>query len=150
MFHKASDIKFNNDTSLEITFRDGEIKRYDVSVLFDKYPQMRALENNKLFKSGKLMGYGIIWNDDLDLETETVYEEGETIDKKYFSVSELLTDELIKARAAAGLTQKELAEKTGINQADISRIERGIANPSISTLERLAAGLNAKLSIHIA
>ena len=45
------------------------------------------------------------------------------------------------------MTQKELAEKTGIYQADISKIERGLANPSVSTLKRLAEGLNMNLVI---
>ncbi|MCX4321214.1 MAG: helix-turn-helix transcriptional regulator [Lachnospiraceae bacterium] len=36
---------------------------------------------------------------------------------------------------------------TGINQADISRIERGFSNPSISTLKRLAVGLGKNLNI---
>lgn len=40
---------------------------------------------------------------------------------------------LIDARSRSGITQKELAERTGINQADISRIERGNANPSLRT-----------------
>ena len=39
------------------------------------------------------------------------------------------------------MTQKELAEKTGINQADISKIETGNANPALSTLQRLAEGM---------
>ena len=45
------------------------------------------------------------------------------------------------------MTQKELAEATGINQADISRLENGTANPSLRTLKRLAAGLGMKLKI---
>ena len=41
---------------------------------------------------------------------------------------------LMDARLEKGLTQKELAEMTGISQGDISRIERGTANPSIKTI----------------
>lgn len=54
---------------------------------------------------------------------------------------------LIDARNNAGLTQKELAQKTGIAQGDISRMERGSANPSLRTLERLAEGMNMTLKI---
>ena len=46
-----------------------------------------------------------------------------------------------------GMTQKQLAEVTGIYQADISKIERGLANPSVSTLKRLADGMGLKLKI---
>ena len=54
---------------------------------------------------------------------------------------------IMKARIETGLTQKELSEKTGISQADISRLEHGTANPSIKTLQRIATALDRKLSI---
>ena len=47
----------------------------------------------------------------------------------------------------AGLTQQQLSEKIGINQAVLSRIETGKANPSIVTLQKLAKGLGKKLII---
>jgi transcriptional regulator with XRE-family HTH domain len=40
-----------------------------------------------------------------------------------------------------------LAELTGINQADISKIEKGNANPSVRTLQRLAAGMDMNIKI---
>jgi len=54
---------------------------------------------------------------------------------------------LIDARENYRITQKLLSEKTGISQADISRIEIGEANPTIRTLQRLAAGMNMRLKI---
>ena len=45
------------------------------------------------------------------------------------------------------MTQKQLSDIVGIYQADISKIERGLANPSISTLQRLAEGLGMQLQI---
>lgn len=54
---------------------------------------------------------------------------------------------LIEARLEAGMTQKQLSEKTGINQSNLSRIERGNGNPSVATLERIAAALGKKVSI---
>ena len=54
---------------------------------------------------------------------------------------------LAALRRTSGMTQKELAERTGIYQADISKIERGLANPSVSTLKRLADGLDMNLII---
>jgi transcriptional regulator with XRE-family HTH domain len=41
------------------------------------------------------------------------------------------------ARRRAGLTQRELAKRSGIPQPSISRIERGQASPTVDTLERL-------------
>ena len=54
---------------------------------------------------------------------------------------------MIDARKLSGLTQKELAEKTGIAQADISKLERGLANPSLRTLRRLAEGMGMKIKL---
>ena len=61
-----------------------------------------------------------------------------------------LVREMIRARREAGLTQKELAERTGIQQSNISRIENGNGNPSLSTLNKLAQGLGKKLVISFA
>ena len=58
-----------------------------------------------------------------------------------------LINTLVKARNSAGLTQQQLSEKIGINQAVLSRIETGKANPSIGTLQKLAKGLGKKLII---
>lgn len=54
---------------------------------------------------------------------------------------------MLDGRAAKNLTQKELSEITGINQADISKLENGNANPSLRTLERLAAGLGMRVKV---
>ena len=54
---------------------------------------------------------------------------------------------VIAARLACNMTQKELAEKTGIRQSNIRRIEHGSASPTIDTLARIAAGLGKQLKI---
>ena len=60
-----------------------------------------------------------------------------------FSVMQAMID----ARKSTGLTQKQLSEKTGITQADISKLESGNANPSLRTLQRLASGMGMKVKI---
>lgn len=45
------------------------------------------------------------------------------------------------------LTQKELAKRTGIDQADISKLENGTRNPSLKLLKRLAHGMGMQLKI---
>ena len=54
---------------------------------------------------------------------------------------------IIAAREEKKITQKELSAKTGITQADISRLENGEANPSLKTLKRVAEALGKKLHI---
>lgn len=57
---------------------------------------------------------------------------------------------LAQARARAGLSQSELARRSGLKQAEVSKIERGQANPTLKTLGRLADGLNTRLEITFA
>lgn len=54
---------------------------------------------------------------------------------------------MIDARKRCNMTQKELAERTGIDQSDISKIETGNANPALSTLKRLADGMDMVLKL---
>ena len=54
---------------------------------------------------------------------------------------------IIGARKSAGLTQKDLAERSGIAQSDISMLERGKSNPSINKLQRLARAMGKTLKI---
>ena len=54
---------------------------------------------------------------------------------------------IVDARTSQNLTQKELSERTGINQADISKLENGTRNPSINLLKRLAEGMGMTLKI---
>ncbi len=58
-----------------------------------------------------------------------------------------LTIELLRLREELNITQQELADRTGINRADISRIEHGNANPSLKTMKRLASAMGKRVSI---
>ena len=151
MFHKAVHLEFREGTRLELSFQDGKVKSYDVSMLFEKYPQMKALEDRELFCSGRLMGpYGVIWNDELDIETETIYQDGETVRVGMPTPSAVAGEAVLAARARAGWSQKQLSKASGIDQSDISKIERGVANPSVSTLSRIAEALGCELRMSIA
>ena len=54
---------------------------------------------------------------------------------------------IILARKELNMTQEELAERSGIKQSNISRIEKGTYNPSLSSLKKIAKGLNKDLHI---
>jgi len=76
------------------------------------------------------------------LQNEEFKKEYDALDAE-FSIIQAMLD----ARKAAGLTQKDLAARTGIAQADISRLENGNANPSLKTLQRLADGMGMRLKL---
>ena len=61
----------------------------------------------------------------------------------YFSIMR----DIKKRRLKLHLTQQELSRRTGIIQADISKLETGLANPSIRTLARIAQGLGMTLHV---
>ena len=54
---------------------------------------------------------------------------------------------IVDARTSQNLTQKQLAELTGIHQSDISKLENGTRNPTINLLKRLAEGMGRVLKI---
>ena len=56
---------------------------------------------------------------------------------------------LIAARIEKHMTQKELAEKSGVRQSNISRIEKGVCVPTLTTLSELAKGLGKHLKIEM-
>ena len=133
-------------TTFDLYFLDGVVKRYDILSLADKFPQLNALKNRELFLQGKLLGWGgVVWNDELDISSETVFEDGIDVSNQYDDIEAAVIGYKIKQRRVElKLSQEELAEKIGIDQSDLSKIEKGNANPSIKMLARIANGLNAK------
>lgn len=143
-------VKPLDGTVLLVGFQNGVEKTYDVKNMFAMFPQMQILEKDKALFNNVVVdtgGYGISWNDELDIESEEIWENGTKIGNISNDVLVELGYNLTLARENANITQKELAQKTGIDQANISKIERGIANPSLSTLKRLAHGMGMQLKI---
>ena len=64
-----------------------------------------------------------------------------------YNIEEEIRELLVSSRMQVGLTQKELAEKTGISQANISKMENGGSCPTIQTLKKLADGLGKRLTV---
>ena len=77
------------------------------------------------------------------LQNDEVKTEYERLEPEYQVIRAI-----VAARQEQHLTQQELAERTGIDRSDISKLENGSANPSLRTLKRLAAGLGMQLQIN--
>jgi XRE family transcriptional regulator, regulator of sulfur utilization len=67
--------------------------------------------------------------------------------RRRFEAAIVLGLQFRDARVASGFSQRELSERSGVRQADISRIERGAGNPTEATLQRLAAALEKRLEL---
>lgn len=63
------------------------------------------------------------------------------------AADEQLGEDIARLRRANHLSQSTLAGLAGVQQADISRIERGLGNPTRDTLTRLASALDARLTV---
>ena len=149
MMLKSIKLVLKEGTTFDLYFLDGVVKRYDILSLADKFPQLNVLKNRELFLKGKLLGWsGVYWDDDLDIECDTVYEEGCDVSSEYDDIENVVLGYKIRElRRNADLSQVELATKAGIDQSDLSKIEKGIANPSVKQISRILSVLNQKLSI---
>ena len=82
MFHKVKNVTALPDCKLSVQFAEGVTKIYDVSLLFPKYKFFLPLKDNpELFSSVVVDqgGYGIIWNDDIDISCDELWANGEEI-----------------------------------------------------------------------
>ena len=150
MEQDAVKLYLKEGTKLEVLFDDGLTKRYDMERLFTKYPWVSALKDRRLFLQGKLLGWGsIVWNEEIDVDAETVYDCGDTVDSPADADQLIFGYRLKKARLEAELTQSDLSERTGVDQSDISKLEKGTLNPSIGLLRRVAKGLGKSISIFL-
>lgn len=150
MTHRIVSVKAIENCVLLVEFQNGVGKTYDMRTLYPMFPQFEIFEvNSRLFHQVQVDvgGYGISWNDELDLDAEDIWVEGIEVSRREVDVVYLLAENLAEAREMVGMTQKQLSDSTGIHQSDISKIERGLANPSLSTLRRLAEGMGLKLRI---
>ena len=86
MFHKVKNVFVLPDYKLSVQFSEGVTKLYDVKPLFDKIPAFKVFEKNpKKFSevSVDTGGYGIVWNDEIDLSCDVLWEHGEKIDTPF-------------------------------------------------------------------
>jgi len=83
MFYKVKSAAAQKDFMLSVDFENGEKKQYDSKILFDKIADFKILLSSiKLFERVKVAegGYGIMWNDDLDLSCNELWNNGKKIE----------------------------------------------------------------------
>ena len=82
MFHKVKIVNALDNYRLSVQFAEGVTKIYDVSRLFSTWTAFISLKDNPiLFKKARVdvCGYGVIWNDELDISCDELFANGETI-----------------------------------------------------------------------
>ena len=79
MFNRVKTVQPLPNFTLLVDFMTGEKRQYDVAPLFDKWEAFKSLRSTQgLFEQVKVDagGYGISWNDEIDLPSDTIYEYG--------------------------------------------------------------------------
>ena len=71
----------------------------------------------------------------------------DTPEMEEYDIDVEVRDLVISARNAANLTQQQMAQRSGVSQANISKIENGNYHPSLSTLKRIADALGKRLVV---
>lgn len=82
MFHRIKSVDALPDCRLCVQFAGGAVKIYDLKALFKEHKQFRLLANDpELFHSVRADtgGYGVVWNDDLDLSCDELFLSGKTV-----------------------------------------------------------------------
>lgn len=81
MFHKIKNVTVLKDYKLSVQFSEGITKIYDVANLIDNNSMFNDLKDEKLFYSVEVDvgGYGVIWNDNIDISCDELFENGKTI-----------------------------------------------------------------------
>lgn len=152
MFHKITSLATLPDFVLLVGFQNGEYKQFDLKPYIDKYQPFRSLKDiNGLYKQAKIDvgGFGIVWNDDLDVSAEGIYEQGISCSEPndIEEYKQKLITELVKARNNVGVSQKQLEILSGVAQPCIARTEKGTTDPKLSTLLKLLEPLGLTLTI---
>ena len=86
MFHKIKNVSPLPGFKLSVQFCEGVTKLYDVKPLFERLPVFANLEKHPEIFSGVSVdvgGYGIVWNDDLDLSCDELWEHGVSVDTPF-------------------------------------------------------------------
>jgi hypothetical protein len=86
MFHKVKNVSALPDFCLSVQFSEGVTKLYDIKPLFEKLPVFRYLKEHPEEFNGVSVdvgGYGIVWNDDLDLSCDELWEHGTQVDTPF-------------------------------------------------------------------
>ena len=152
MFVKISSVAALPDYVLLVGFTSGEYKQFDLKPLIEKYEPFKSLTQVAgLYEQVKIDagGYGLIWNDDLDISADGIYEKGFNCEppSDIDTYKQRLVEQFIRARKSAHLSQKQLEILSGIPQPCIARTEKGITDPQLTTLLKMLEPLGLTLSI---
>ena len=156
MKHRIFKACMTDDFNIDITFYTGEVKRFDFKRFAAYERQFEVILEDGNTAGNIYVGkdnLNISWNihgTDYVIKSDALWDDGVLIERvNVDDVKMRLARHLLLLRDSVGITQKELAALSSVHQADISNIERGLANPSIETVEKLVRVMNRHLDFDL-
>ncbi len=167
-YPKVKEVKALENWLLSVLFVNGIRKTYDISPLFEEFPDMfKPLKQNpSIFPhvSVDCGGCAVAWSDEIDIPESELWENGvpdpigdswDDFRAEIFSPEEIAENDLrvdlicafIKARNEQGISQKKLEELSGVKQPVIARMEKGKSNPQLDTVLKLLRPLGLTLAV---
>lgn len=152
MFAKITSLATLPEYTLLAGFSTGEYRLFDLKPYIDKYKPFQALKDvNGLFEQAKIDvgGYGVVWNDELDVSADGIYEKGSPCQEpqNVNTHKTQIIEQLVKTRIGAGISQKQLEALSGIAQPCIARTEKGTNDPQLTTVLKMLEPLGFTLEI---
>lgn len=123
MFHKIKSVNALPNYKLNIQFSEGTTKIYDVSKLFKKYDLFLPLKNNELLFNSVTVeqgGYGIIWNDNIDISCDELWTNGEKITTPFDDLI-ALSDATVLWNLSESTLRKAISYGKLINGIDVCK-----------------------------
>lgn len=152
--HRIYKAEIKNDYKICTTFFNGEVREYDLEKNLSGSQEWKRLKRYKDLSEKMIINANRTRLDliaGISIDSENLYYEGILIEVSYIDDLNIqIATRLQAIRESMGMTQAQLEKKTGIHQAEISKIERGIGNPSVNTLKRIADATGHRLCISFA
>ena len=148
MFHKLISIYPLESYRLLGFFPGQESRIYDMKPLIEHAVPFAPLNDEGLFARVRVDagGYGISWNDDIDLSANEIYEHGTAVNVAATEKAALVRA-VVAARQEAGLSQSAIEEASGVRQPVIARMESAATNPQIDTILKALAPSGKTLAV---
>ena len=148
MFKKISAVKPFAKQKILVWFEGGEVRAYDLAPIIRKRAQFKPLKDPALFSEVRVDagGYGISWNEDIDMASNELYDEGTPVNVVE-SEGWRVVGEVVEARHAAGVSQAKLAAAAGLKQPVIARLETGVNSPRLETLLRVLTPMGKTIKV---
>lgn len=148
MFKKIAAVQPFSGSELIVWFADGEARLFDVEEFAKNNNEYATLTDEEVFATATLAaeGYGVSWDNDLDLGCKEIYEASKQIDIVDLEAVRVIS-EVVTSRHNGGLSQAKLASAAGVKQPVVARLETGVNSPRLDTLLKILTPLGKTLKV---